>query len=114
MNALAKREVQVWQDVDRLLERGGKTASVYDEATAMLKKLQQLIEFQGTRDVFQVRIRPLAEKYASRPSLMKRWIRTWLGLVYFSDLDPPHHGALLQVIPFKLPSVPPQTGNKAV
>lgn len=79
MKALAKREPQVWQEVDRLLETGGKTASVYAEATALLQKLQQLSEFQDTRDIFQSHIHYLAEKYASRPSLMKRWReRGWI------------------------------------
>ncbi len=73
MKALAQRETQVWQEVDRLLENGGKIASVYDQATALLESLQKLSEFQDTRDIFRARVHQLAEKYASRPSLMKRW-----------------------------------------
>ncbi len=73
MKALAKREPQVWQEVDRLLENGQKIASVYDQATALLESLQKLSEFQDTRDIFQARVHQLAEKYASRPSLIKRW-----------------------------------------
>ncbi len=79
MKALAKREPQTWQEVDRLLENGGKTAAIYDEVTALLEKLKQLSEFQDTRDIFHARIHPLVEKYASRPSLMKRWReRGWI------------------------------------
>ena len=79
MKDLAKREPQVWLEVNRLLETGGKIASVYDEATALLQKLQQLSEIQDTRDIFQSHIHYLAEKYASRPSLMKRWReRGWI------------------------------------
>ncbi len=73
MKALAAREAQTWQQVDTLLENGRKIASVYDEATSLLEKLNQLSEFQDTRDVFQTRLHKLAQKYASRPSLMERW-----------------------------------------
>jgi hypothetical protein len=79
MKSLAGREAQVWQEVDQLLENGRKIASVYDEATKLLEKLQQLSEFQDTRDIFHTRVHRLAEKYASRPSLMERWQhRGWL------------------------------------
>jgi hypothetical protein len=73
MKALAAREAQTWQQVDTSLENGRKIASVYDEATALLEKLKQLSEFQDTRDVFQARLQKLAQKYASRPSLIGRW-----------------------------------------
>jgi hypothetical protein len=32
-----------------------------------------LSEFQDTREVFQARLRQLAQKYDSRPSLIERW-----------------------------------------
>ena len=73
MKALAAREAQTWQQVDAILENGRKIASVYDEATSLLEKLQQLSEFQDTRDVFRARLRQFAQKYASRPSLIGRW-----------------------------------------
>lgn len=73
MKALAAREAQTWQQMDAILENGRKVASVYDEATSLLEKLQQLSEFQDTRDVFQARLRQFAQKYASRPSLIGRW-----------------------------------------
>ena len=73
MKALAAREAQVWQQVETLLDTGRKIASVYDEATALLEKLKQFAEFQDTRDVFQARLHRLAQKYASRPSLIDRW-----------------------------------------
>ena len=73
MKALAARETQTWQKVEDLLDTGRKIASVYDEATALLEKLMQLSEFQDTRDLFRKRLRNLAEKYASRPSLIGRW-----------------------------------------
>jgi hypothetical protein len=73
MKALAMREAQVWQQVEGLLDTGRKIASVYDEATKLLEKLYQLAEFRDTRDVFQARLHQLAQKYASRPSLIERW-----------------------------------------
>jgi ribulose bisphosphate carboxylase small subunit len=73
MKALAARETQVWQQVETLLDTGRKIASVYDEATALLEKLEQLADFQDTRDVFHARLHRLAQKYASRPSLIDRW-----------------------------------------
>jgi len=73
MKSLAARETQIWQQVEDLLDNGRKIASVYDEATGLLKKLQQLSEFQDTRDILRTRLRRLAEKYASRPSLIERW-----------------------------------------
>jgi hypothetical protein len=73
MKALAAREAQVWNQVEDLLDTRRKIASVYDEATALLEKLKQLSEFQDTRDVFQARLHQLAQKYASRPSLIDRW-----------------------------------------
>jgi hypothetical protein len=45
MQALAAREPQTWQQVEDLLERGRRIASVYDEATELLAALQDLAEF---------------------------------------------------------------------
>ena len=79
MKALAKREPQVWQEVDRLLESGQKSAAVYDQATAQLEKLKQLAEFQDTRDLFFTHLQQLAQKYSSRSSLIRRWReRNWI------------------------------------
>ncbi len=79
MKALAQREPQTWNRLYDLLETGGKTASVYDQATTTLEKLKQLSEFQNTPDQFSARIQDLARKYGSRPSLMDRWKkRGWL------------------------------------
>jgi len=73
MKALAAREAQVWQQVETLLDTGRKIASVYNEATELLEKLKQLADFQDTRDSFQAHLHRLAQKYASRPSLIDRW-----------------------------------------
>jgi hypothetical protein len=56
-----------------LIDTGQKSGIVYDQATALLEKLRQLAAFQDTRDLFSSRVRQLAEKYSTRPSLIKRW-----------------------------------------
>ncbi len=79
MKALAARETQTWQHVNDLLANGRKIASVYDEATQTLEKLQQLAEFQSRRDDFRAKVGQLAERYHARPSLIERWSkRGWI------------------------------------
>lgn len=73
MKALAAREEQSWKKVEDLLDNNRKIASVYDEATGLLEKLQQLSDFQDTREVFQQRLYRLVEKYSTRSALMGRW-----------------------------------------
>lgn len=58
MKALAEREEQAWREVGRML----RIASVYDDATARLKKLEQLADFQRTERIFQRRVGAMAEK----------------------------------------------------
>jgi len=79
MQTLAAHETQTWQQVNDLLSNGRKIASVYDEATQTLGKLQDLAEFQDRRDDFRAKVRQLAERYSTRPSLIKRWSeRGWI------------------------------------
>lgn len=73
MEALAAREAQTWRQVDELLDEGRRIASVYDEATALLAKLEQLYDFQHRSSIFQSRLRSMAEKYAARGALIDRW-----------------------------------------
>jgi hypothetical protein len=79
MKALAGREKQVWRQVETLLDTGPKSAPVYDQATAMLIKLEQLSQFQDRQAAFAARLRQLAQKYSSRPALIGRWQkRGWI------------------------------------
>lgn len=79
LKAFAARETQVWSQVESLLDTGRKSAPIYDQATALLEQLKQLAEFQDTQDSFQARLHQLAQKYASRPSLIDRWKkRSWV------------------------------------
>ena len=72
MQELAKREAQIWQDVEKTLE-SGYTARNYDYATTLLGRLHQLAEFQGTQTGFNVRLQALVEKYKGRSALIGRW-----------------------------------------
>jgi hypothetical protein len=72
MQELAKREAQTWQETENLLQIGS-TARNYDDATALLSKLQQLSEFQGTQTNFKTRVRELGERYKKRTALIERW-----------------------------------------
>jgi hypothetical protein len=72
MQELAKHEAKSWQDVENLIQ-SGYAASNYDEATALLVKLQQLAEFQGTQSDFDIRLRALVEGYKGRGALIGRW-----------------------------------------
>jgi len=79
MEALAQREPQAWQEVERIIE-SGKNATVYAQATQQLEKLHQLAEFQKTPAQFRTRLHQLASKYASRHSLIRRWReKGWVG-----------------------------------
>jgi hypothetical protein len=71
MQELAKREAQTWQEIENLVQIGS-TARNYDDATALLSKLQQLSEFQGTQANFIIRVRELGERYKKRTSLIER------------------------------------------
>ncbi len=72
MQALAKREAQAWQEVENLLQNG-YTARNHDDATALLSKLQQLSEFQGTQVNFMFREWDLSERYKKRTALIEWW-----------------------------------------
>ena len=72
MQELAKREAQTWQEVENLLQ-SRYSARSYDDATALLSKLQQLSEFQGTQTNFKTRVRELNERYKKRTALIERW-----------------------------------------
>ena len=71
MQELAKREDQIWQEIENLVQIGS-AARNYDEATALLSKLQQLSEFQGTQANFTIRVRELSERYKKRTALTER------------------------------------------
>jgi hypothetical protein len=71
MQELAKRGAQTWQEIENLVQTGS-AARNYDHATALLSKLQQLSEFQGTQADFMTRVRELGERYRKRTALIER------------------------------------------
>lgn len=78
MQELAKREAQIWHEIEKLLQ-SGYTARNYDDATAQLSKLHDLSKFQGKQMEFQSRLLALAERYKARSALMERWKKKgWL------------------------------------
>ena len=72
MQELAKHEARTWQEIENLLQTG-TTARNYEDATALLSRLQELSEFQGPQAGFMVRVRELGERYRRRPALIERW-----------------------------------------
>ncbi|MBI3657193.1 MAG: hypothetical protein HY232_12305 [Acidobacteria bacterium] len=70
LKALAKREAQVWQMVETLIQNYKPKA--YDEAVDHLLKLRELAEFQNTLSDFTERVRQLRAQYRSRSSFIKR------------------------------------------
>ena len=70
LEALAKREDEVWTEVESLIER--MQARPYDEAVAQMVTLRELAEYQGQEEAFQQRIDRICERYSRRPSLLGR------------------------------------------
>jgi len=70
LDALAKREDQVWAQVPGLLAR--RTASGYDEAVAHLAELRDLAIHRGQRAVFDARLRNVLAPYVGSAALQRR------------------------------------------
>jgi hypothetical protein len=70
LDALAKREEQVWGQVPGLLAR--RTASGYDEAVAHLAELRDLAVHRKQRATFDARLRDVLAPYAASAALQRR------------------------------------------
>jgi hypothetical protein len=70
LDALAKREEQVWAALPGLLAR--RTASGYEEAVAHLADLRDLAVHRGQRAAFDARLGDLLAPYASSAALVRR------------------------------------------
>jgi len=70
LDALAKREEQVWAQVPGLLAR--RTASGYDEAVAHLVELRDLAVHRKQRTAFDTRLRDVLAPYATSAALQRR------------------------------------------
>jgi hypothetical protein len=71
MQELAKHEARTWQEIEKLVQMGS-TGRNYEDAIALLSKLQQLSEFQGTQADFIIRVRDLGVRYKKRTALIER------------------------------------------
>lgn len=76
LEALAKRENETWQEVERLIQKS--QAKPYDQAVALLVDLKALAEYQGKKDMFRLSINQLITKYRRRSGLMRRFERAGL------------------------------------
>ena len=70
LQTLAKREAQVWQQVESLIQKAQSKS--YDEAVKLLVKLRDLAEYQNQLAVFQERLNRIYEQYSNRSGLKRR------------------------------------------
>ena len=70
LEALAPKKAQTWEQVRQLITL--KQAKPYDEATALLKDLRDLAEYQGQLPAFIRQLERLKSDYGNRSALMKR------------------------------------------
>lgn len=70
LEALAKREAQVWASIPALLAK--RTASGYDEGVALLAELRDLAVHRGQRVAFDARLAEMTGPYAGSPALQRR------------------------------------------
>ncbi len=70
LQTLAKREAQVWQQVESLIQKA--QSKPYDEAVKLLVKLRDLAEYQNRLPVFQERLNRIYEQYSNRSGLKRR------------------------------------------
>jgi hypothetical protein len=70
LQALAKREARVWQEVESLIQKA--QSKPYDEAVKLLVKLRDLAEYQNQFPAFQQRLNQIYEQYSNRSGLKRR------------------------------------------
>jgi hypothetical protein len=69
LKALAGQEDETWREVDVLIQRSQRKA--YEEAVRLLKKLQDLAEYQYRHADFEERLSQICEQYSRRRALMQ-------------------------------------------
>jgi hypothetical protein len=69
LKALAGQEDETWHEVDALIQRSQRKA--YEEAVRLLKKLQDLAEYQGRHADFDTRLSQIREQYSRRRALLQ-------------------------------------------
>ncbi|MEG3439834.1 hypothetical protein V0288_22085 [Pannus brasiliensis CCIBt3594] len=70
LQALAKREPQVWEEIEFLLQK--TRAQNYDRAVQLLVQLRDLAELQNSLPSFQNKIEDIRERYSRRAGFLSR------------------------------------------
>lgn len=70
LQALSKKEPQVWKEVQALLDE--RKAKAYEEATRLLVQLKELADYTGARGSFAGRLSELCENSRNRPAFLAR------------------------------------------
>lgn len=70
LQALAKREPQVWEEVELLLQK--MQGRDYDRAVQLLVDLRDLAEWQNSLPIFRNKIEELRERYSKRSGFLSR------------------------------------------
>ena len=70
LKALAGQEDETWCEVDALIQRSQSKA--YEEAVRLLKRLQDLAEYQNRQSAFEERLDQIRDQYSRRRALMRR------------------------------------------
>ncbi len=70
LEALAQREESAWQEVEQHIQH--YTSKSYEEAVALLQRLQQVAQYKRQQKRFQERIDSIYERYPTRRSLIDR------------------------------------------
>jgi len=76
LEALARREEDVWRQVETLIQQG--KPKPYDRAVYLLLELKALAEYQRQPAVFEDRIRTIQDQYSRRTALIRRLRRARL------------------------------------
>ncbi len=70
MDALARREGEVWQEVEGLAQKS--SAKTYEQAVQLLSQLREVASRQKQEDIFQERLNGIYERYKTRHSLLEK------------------------------------------
>lgn len=70
LQALAKREGQVWAEIESLLEKS--QAQNYDQAVKLLLQLRDLAHYQDQYPIFKIQLGRIHENYSKRPGFIRR------------------------------------------
>ncbi len=70
LDALARREGEAWQEVERLAQKS--SAKTYEQAVQLLSQLREVAARQKQTDIFQERLNGIYARYKMRHSLLEK------------------------------------------